>query len=217
MNFTVRQIGLLLVALGVGIGLLLPFFLVLLPALGITEEIAKDPERLLPVVATKQWLFTVPGVVEVLAHACGAAGMIALLLLWNPRSALLVCATAGGLLWMAVDIAANGISLHAIPQLAVAHQGGDVTALGTFKTVTALVDAARLAGHFGGGLWVLGVSHHARTAGGIRPGIAIAGLVTGAVMAANLFLPPLLFVSFFTVPAWLVVFGIAVSRTRALY
>jgi len=214
MTFTDRQIGLMFVALGVGIAVLLPFFLVVMPQMGISEEMSRRPDALLPIVATKPWLFTVPGAVEMLAHALGAAAMLSLYLLWDSRSGLLLCATAGGLLWMGVDIVLNGVVLQVVPHLAAAHQAGDVTAAGQFTTVMTLVDAARLAGHFGGGLWVLGVSYGGRRIGRVGRALSIAGLIVGVAMAGNVFAAPLLALTFVTLPIWLVAFGIATSRPR---
>ena len=41
------------------------------------------------------------------------------------------------------------------------------------------------------------------------------GIPIGAAFAANLFVPPLMNLSFITVPAWLVALGVAVARSQA--
>lgn len=204
-----------LVVLGVGIALLLPLFMAVFPALGITRDTAGHPEIVLPILADHPALPKGVGLVQVIAHLAGAVGMLGLWLRWGPRSLLLVAATFAGLVWMALDIANNGVALREVPRLAAAHVAGDGSAAAAFKNLSALIDALRLAAHFCGGVWVLGVSAFARRAGCLPRWLVLAGFVVGAIFSANLLVPPLMFLSMLTVPPWLIATGVLVNRRTA--
>jgi hypothetical protein len=212
---TTRTIGACLVAVGAAIGALLPVFLILYPAAGIGRADAMNPEVILPAIARNPALFVGPGILELVGHAVGAAAVIGLWLRWGGRSFLLTCATLAGLVWMSVDAIDNAIGLQVVPALATSFAGGDTAAGATFLSVSALLDALRLAGHFGGGLWIAGASIFAVRTGSTNRVIAWAGVGIGLVLAANPIVPALLNVSFMTLPAWLIVFGIGLSRTDA--
>jgi hypothetical protein len=212
---TTRMIGLCLVILGAAIGALLPVFLVLYPAAGIGQADAGRPSVVLPVLARNPALFVGPGILELVGHAVGAAAVIGLWMRWGSRSFLFTCATLGGLVWMSVDAIDNAIGLQLVPALATSFVGGDAGAGSTFLSLSALLDALRLAGHFAGGLWVAGISGFALRTGSTNRVIAWAGVATGLVLAANPIVPALLNVSFLTLPAWLILFGVAVARTES--
>jgi hypothetical protein len=206
------RIGLGFVALGAAIGALIPVFLVLYPAAGVGKADASNPLVILPVIAGNPALVVGPGILELFGHAVGAAAMVGLWMAWGRGSFLLSAATLAGVAWMAVDVIDNAIALQLTPTLAGAFAAGDASAAGRFTTVSSLVDALRLAGHFAGGLWVVGVSAFALSARAAHPALAWAGIIVGAVLAANPLMPALLNVSFMTVPVWLIAFGITVAR-----
>lgn len=211
-----RNIGLGLIFLGGAIAALLPVFLVIYPAAGVGPSDAGNPSVILPVVARTPALFVGPGTLELIGHAVGAVAMVGLWMRWGTRSFLLTCATLGGLVWMSVDAIDNAIGLQLVPRLASQFVAGDGAAGATFLTVSALLDALRLAGHVAGGLWVIGVSASAIRAGSVNRVIAWAGVFTGLVLAGNAFVPALLNVSFMTLPLWLIAFGIAVARSGSV-
>jgi hypothetical protein len=198
-----------LVSLGIGIISLLPLFMAVFPHYGLTRD--TPPETVLATVAIHRWLFVAPGVVQLFGHTAGAIGMIALAHAWEARrSLLLLCATFFGLAWMAIDLADNAITLTMVPDLAASYANGETKAVYGLTLLRGLTDAARLGAHFAGGLWVVGVSYHlwqhgSRKLGGI-------GLFVGAVLAANVFLPPLMFLSMMTLPFWLMALGVAVTK-----
>jgi hypothetical protein len=206
------RIGLGFVAVGAAIGALIPVFMVVYPAAGVGRADASNPQVLLPVIAANPGLVVGPGIIELLGHALGAAAMVGLWMAWGRSSYLLTTATLAGVAWMAIDVVDNALTLQLAPGLATAFIGGDASAAGRYVTVSSLVDALRLAGHFAGGLWVVGVSAFSVRTPVMHPVIGWAGVAIGAVLAANPLLPVLLNVSFMTLPIWLIAFGVAVGR-----
>jgi hypothetical protein len=208
-----RLLGTAFAAVGLGIGALVPIFLVAYPAAGLGQADAGNPAAILPVVASNPALFAGPGILEIVVHAIGAVAMLGLWARFGSTSFLMAIATLGGLLWMAIDIVDNAVAFHVLPLIAANHAAGDPTAAAAFTLLGAVVDAVRFAGHFAGGLWMIGVSAFAIQTGSLPRVIGWIGVVVGLVFAANLFLPALLNVSFMTVPAWLVILGFGVART----
>jgi hypothetical protein len=211
---TTRTVGLCFVILGAAIAALLPIFLVLYPAAGIGQADAGKPEVVLPVIARNPALFVGPGILELVGHAVGAAAIIGLWMRWGGRSFLLAVATLGGLVWMSVDAIDNAIGLQLVPALATSFVGGDAGARASFASTQALLDAVRLAGHFAGGLWVVGASVFAVRTGSVNQFVALAGIAAGVVLTLNPIVPALLNVSFMTLPVWLIAFGIVVARAE---
>jgi hypothetical protein len=209
---SLRNVGLGLAVLGAAIGALLPVFLVIYPMAGIGRADAGNPNVILPAVARNPALFVGPGTLELIGHTVGAVAMVGLWLRWGTRSFLLTCATLGGLVWMSVDSVDNAIGLQLVPHLAGQFVSGDANAGAAFLASSALLDAARLAGHFAGGLWIVGTSVALIRADSVNRMIAWAGVPIGLILAGNVFVPPLLNVSFMTLPLWLIAFGIAVAR-----
>src|SRR6478672_803035 len=151
-----RFVGLGIVILGAAIASLLPVFLVLYPAAGIGHGDAAHADVVLPILARNPALVVGPGIVEMLAHAVGAAAILGLWLRSGSRSFLLACASLAGIVWTSVDVLDNAITVQLVPRLADQFAGGDATAGLAYLGVSALVDAVRLGGHFGGGLWIIG-------------------------------------------------------------
>ena len=210
-----RLLGTAFAAVGLGIGALIPIFLVAYPAAGLGQADAGNPAAILPVVAANPALFAGPGILEITAHAIGAVAVFGLWARLGSGSFLLAIATLGGLVWMTLDVVDNAIAFHVVPLIAANHAAGDATAAATFTQLQSVVDAVRFAGHFAGGLWMIGVSVFAIQTGQLPRIVGWLGVVVGVVFAGNLFLPALLNVSFMTVPAWLVILGIGVARTEA--
>lgn len=208
-----RMLGLGLIVLGLGIGALVPVFLAVYPAAGIAVADAGRPELVLPVFAASPALVTIPAILEIVVHAIGAVAIFGLWARFGAASFLFAVATLGGLAWMSVDIIDNAIALNVVPSLASAYVAGDEAAAAALTQLTALTDAIRLAGHFVGGLWMIGVSVFG-IRGGFGRWIGVLGIVVGVIFAGNVFWPALLNVSFMTVPLWLVVAGIAVAVRR---
>ena len=211
---TSRTIGWALAALGLGIGALVPVFLVAYPAAGISQAEAQNPAVLLPAIAANPALIVLPGAVQVAAHAIGIVAFVGLWMALDQTSVLLSIATAFGVVWLGVDVVLNAITYHVVPAVAAANASGDATAQGTFVTTMQLVDGARLGAHVAGGLWMVGVAAHAVQTSALPRVVAWLGILVGAIFAANLFVPALMNVSFLTVPAWLVILGIAVTRSE---
>jgi hypothetical protein len=209
---TSRTVGGGLALLGLSIGALLPVFLVIYPSLGLGPADAARPQVFLPIVARTPALFTGPGLLELAGHAIGAAAMIGLWLRTGTRSFLLTAATFAGVVWMAVDTVDNAIGLQLVPRLASDFAAGDASAAATYLTVSLFMDSLRLAGHFAGGLWVVGIAVFALRSGGAPSIVAWLGIPVGLVLAGNPLVPALLNVSFITLPVWLVAFGIALAR-----
>ena len=216
MSVSTGRIGLGFVALGAAIATLIPVFLLAYPAAGVGKADASNPHVLLPVVAGNPALVVGPGIVELLGHAIGAAAMVGLWLRWGSRSSLVTVATLAGVAWMAVDIVDNALTLQLVPAFASAFVAGDASAGDRFVFASSLIDALRLAGHFAGGLWVMGVSVAAISTRAVHPVVAWLGVPVGAVLAANPIVPALLNVSFMTLPIWIITFGVAVARSRVV-
>jgi hypothetical protein len=211
-----RNVGLGLVFLGAAIAALLPVFLVVYPTAGIGQADAGNPNAILPAIARNPALYVGPGTLELIGHTIGAVAIVGLWVRWGARSFLLTCATVGGLVWMSVDAIDNAIGIQLVPRLASQFVSGDATAGASFVTTAALLDAARLAGHFAGGLWVVGVSAAAIRTASVNRVVAWAGVPIGLVLAGNVFVTALLNVSFMTLPLWLIAFGVGVARRSAV-
>lgn len=209
-----RLLGTAFAVVGLGIGALVPIFLIAYPAAGLGQAAAGNPAAILPVVAANPALFAGPGILEIAAHAIGAIAVFGLWARFGATSFLLAVATLGGLAWMILDVADNAIAFHVVPLLAASHAAGDATAAAAFTQLQSVVDAVRLAGHFLGGLWMVGVSIFFVQTARLPRIIGWLGVVVGLIFAGNLFLPGLLNVSFMTVPAWLVILGIGVARSE---
>jgi len=212
---TTRTVGLGLLFVGGAIAALIPVFLVLYPAAGVGQADAGNPGVILPAIARNPALVVGPGILEMLGHAIGAAAVVGLWMRWGRGSFLLACATLGGVAWMAIDVIDNAIGLQLVPAIATAFVGGDVAAAARFGTISGLLDALRLSGHFAGGLWVVGVSIFALRTASTNRAIAWAGIAVGTVLAANPLVPALLNVSFMTLPAWIIAFGVVIARADA--
>ena len=210
-----RLLGTAFAVVGLGIGALVPIFLIAYPAAGLGRTDAGNPAAILPVVAANPALFAGPGILEIAAHAIGAIAVFGLWARFGATSFLLAVATLGGLAWMILDVADNAIAFHVVPLLAANHVAGDADAAAAFTQLQSVVDGVRLAGHFLGGLWMIGVSSFAIQEGRLPRIVGWLGIAVGLVFAGNLFVPPLLNVSFMTVPAWLVILGISVARSDA--
>jgi hypothetical protein len=209
-----RLLGTAFAVVGFGIGALVPIFLIAYPAAGLGQADAGNPAAILPVVTANPALFVGPGILEIVVHAIGAIAVFGLWALFGATSFLLAVATLGGLAWMILDVADNAIAFHVVPLIAANHAAGDATAAAAFTQLESVVDAVRLAGHFLGGLWMVGISVFAIQTGRLPRVVGWLGVVVGLVFAGNLFVPALLNVSFMTVPAWLVILGIGVARSE---
>jgi hypothetical protein len=207
-----RVVGSALVILGLGIGALIPVFVVIYPAAGIPPSDAADPNVVLPVVAANPALVTLPGSLEIAVHLVGFVAVLGLAALVGSTPLLVATATAFGIVWLGVDVIGNAITYRLVPELAAAHVAGSGSASTTFVDVQRLVEAIRLGAHVAGGLWVIGVSAVVIRTGALPAIVGWLGVPIGVVFAANLFLPALMTVSFVAVPSWLVVAGAAVAR-----
>jgi hypothetical protein len=211
---TSRTIGWALAALGLGIGALVPVFALAYPAAGISPGDAENPAVVLPVIATNPALVVVPGAVQVFAHAIGIVAIAGLWVVLGGKSMLLSIATVFGIVWLGVDVVLNAITYRMVPALAAANAAGSATAQGAFVTTMQLVDAARLGAHVAGGLWMVGVAAHALQTTALARIVGWLGIPFGGIFAANLFLPALMNISFLTVPAWLLILGVAITRAE---
>jgi hypothetical protein len=208
-----RLLGTAFAVVGLGIGALVPIFLVAYPAAGIGPADAGNPAAILPVVVANPALFAGPGILQIVVHAIGAIAVFGLWARFGSTSFLMAMATLGGLVWMTLDVVDNAVAFHVVPVIAANHAAGDQVAAAAFSQLSSVVDAIRLAAHFAGGLWLIGVSVFAIQTRRLPRVIGWIGVVVGAVFAGNLFLPALLNVSFMTVPAWLVILGVGVARS----
>ncbi|NJD28190.1 MAG: hypothetical protein FIA92_07820 [Chloroflexi bacterium] len=211
---TARTLGLGLVILGLGIGALVPIFMVVYPAAGITPSDASNPAVVLPVIAANPLLVTGPGALEIGVHVIGAVVLVGFWARFGPTSFLMAVATLGGLLWLSVDVIDNAITYHAVPGLAADYVGGTTAAGPAFVQLTSVVEAVRLGAHVVGGLWVVGLSIFAIRTRTLPAVVGWLGIAVGAVFAANLFVPALLNISFLTMPTWLVILGASVARAQ---
>jgi hypothetical protein len=211
---TARTLGLGLIVLGMGIGALVPIFLVVYPAAGIGPTDATNPAVVLPVIAANPALIRVPGAIEIVAHAIGAVALIGLWARYGTSSFLLAAATLGGIVWLGVDMVDNAITYHLAPSQAAEYVTGSAAAGPAFVQLMRLTEAIRLGAHVAGGLWMVGLSTFAIRTGLFAPAVGWLGIAVGAVFAANLFVPVLLNISFMTVPVWLVALGAVVARTQ---
>jgi hypothetical protein len=207
-------LGAAFAAVGLGIGALIPIFLIAYPAAGLGQADAGNPAAILPVISASPALFAGPGILQIAAHAIGVFAVFGLWARFGSGSFLLALATIGGLAWMALDVVDNAIAFHVGPLLAASYAAGDATAATAFTQLQSFIDAVRFAGHFAGGLWMIGVSSFAIQTGRLPRIVGWLGILVGVVFAGNLFLPALLNVSFMTVPAWLVILGIGVARAE---
>ena len=91
------------------------------------------------------------------------------------------------------------------------------SAIAALTTFSYLTDAVRFGAHFMGGLWMVGLSVFAIRGRSVMPSLlAWLGVPIGVIFSANLLVPGLLFVSFMTVPLWLIIVGVAAMRRSAV-
>jgi len=211
---TARGIGLGLVGLGLGIGALVPIFVAIYPAAGIAPADARTPEIVLPVIASNPALVMIPGALEIIVHAIGIVALLGFWARFGATSFLLLAATLFGLVWLSVDLIDNAITYRLVPNLAGDYATGSATAGAAFVTLTNVVEAIRLGAHLAGGLWMIAVSTFVVRTRTFPAVIGWLGVAVGAIFAANLPVPALMNLSFLTVPAWLVFFGIIVARAE---
>jgi hypothetical protein len=211
-----RWLGLGLVLVGLGIASLIPVFTVFYPAAGIDQADQGNPAVVLPAISANPLLFTLPGIVQIAAHALGAVVMLGLWVRYGQGSFLLTCATLAGIGWMGIDIVDNAIAFIIMPRLAADYATGSQFAAGGFVQLGNLTESVRFAAHFLGGLWVIGLSVFAIRARAVIPAaLAWFGVAVGAVFSGNLLVPGLLVVSFMTVPLWLLLVGVLVLLRRS--
>jgi hypothetical protein len=208
-----RWLGLGLGLLGLAIASLIPVFIVFYPAAGIQQADSGNPAVVLPAVSANPALFTLPGIIQIAAHALGAVVMLGLWVRYGQGSFLLTCATLAGIGWMGIDVVDNAITFSVMPRLAADYAAGSPLAAGGFSQLGYLTEAIRFGAHFLGGLWMIGLSLFAIRSRSVIPSIvAWLGIAVGAVFSANLLLPAaLLNVSFMTVPLWLVIDGVVLA------
>jgi hypothetical protein len=211
---TARTIGLGLVILGLGIGALVPIFLVVYPAAGIAPGDASDPSIVLPVIAANPTLVTAPGALEITVHVIGAVALLGLWARFGQTSFLLAVATLGGLVWLSVDVINNAITYHVVPGLAADYVSGALAAGPAYVQLNGVVEAVRLGAHVAGGLWAVGISVFVVQTRSQPVVIGWLGIAVGAIFAANVFVPAFQNISFLTVPTWLVILGAAVARAQ---
>jgi hypothetical protein len=210
-----RWLGLGLALVGLGIASLIPVFTVFYPAAGISQADQGNPAVVLPAVSANPLLFTLPGIVQIAAHAIGAVVVLGLWVRFGQGSFLLTCATLGGIGWMGIDIVDNAVAFTVVPRLAADYAAGSQLAPAAFIQLGNLTESVRFAAHFLGGLWMIGLSAFAIRARSVIPAVlAWLGVGVGAIFSANLFVPAALLVSFMTVPLWLVLVGAAVLVRR---
>jgi len=191
-----RLLGTAFAVVGLGIGALVPIFLVAYPAAGIGPADAGNPAAILPVVVANPALFAGPGILQIVVHAIGAIAVFGLWARFGSASFLMAMATLGGLVWMTLDVVDNAVAFHVVPVIAADHAAGDQVAAAAFSQLSSVVDAIRLAAHFAGGLWLIGVSVFAIQTRRLPRVIGWIGVAVGAVFGekngwerANYFAP----------------------------
>lgn len=200
---------------GLGLALFLPLFMAVLPAAGLEPDDATHPAVLDAFVRHHFALFALPYLDGLVLHVAGAVVVLAVHRWLSDRSPWVLVATVGGLGWMVLDIAQNGMALYGSHEI-VRHAAAAVTGP-QLVLVGQLTTGLRLAGHVLGGLWVLTVGVVAlRTAAAPR-GLAWMGVVAGALMTFNVVIPPTQYPLFVLLPTWFVWLGSHLARVDTMH
>lgn len=198
---------------GIGLALFLPLFTAVLPAAGLGQDDFTNPTKLDAFVRHHWGLFALPYLDGLVLHVAGAIAVVAVYRRLADRSPWVTVATIGGLAWMALDVAQNGMGLYASHEIV----GHAVSAVAGPQLVVVgqLATGLRLAGHVFGGLWILVVSAIGVRHGGLPRALGWLGVVSGALMTLNVVIPPTQFPLFVLLPIWFVWLGVHLLRTAA--
>src|SRR5437870_3412317 len=114
------------VVAGVGVALFLPLFMIVFPVAGLHQSGFNDPVALDAFVRRHFVLFALPYVDGLMMHVAGAIAVLNVHRRLTDRSPWMVAATIGGLAWMILDTAQNGLGLYASREI-VAHASSAVS------------------------------------------------------------------------------------------
>lgn len=196
---------------GVGLALFLPLFTAVLPAAGLGQDDFNDPAKLDAFVRHHWALFALPYLDGLILHVAGAVAVVAVYRRLADCSPWVLLAAIGGLAWMVLDVAQNGIGLYASQE--IVHHAPSAVSGSQLVLVGQLTTGLRLAGHVFGGLWVLVVSAVALRHGGLPRGLGRLGVAAGALMSLNVVVPPTQFPLFVLLPIWFVALGLHLLHT----
>jgi len=200
------------VVTGLGLALFLPIFMAILPAAGLDQTDATNPAALDAFVRHHFAFFALPYLDGLVLHVAGTVAVLGVHRWLTDRSPWVLAATVGGLGWMVLDVAQNGMALYGSHEIArhasAAVSGPQLVLVGQLTT------GLRLAAHVLGGLWVLTISAVALRHTAAPRGLGWLGVVAGALMTVNVVVPPTQAPLFVLLPIWFVWLGSHLGRAN---
>lgn len=189
---------------GICLALFFPILMAAWPAAGVQPDQASNASAFLPFISNNRALFTVTYVNGIVMHLAGILAVLGVYRLLKDRSPWTVLATAGGLVWMVLDIAYNGWMLHAGPEIADAFRSGSSVAGSQWELVVRSAESLQFTGHLGAGLWLVTTGVVALRRGGLPRPLAIVASVAGVLIGLSFFVPEALYPCFMLLPIWFI-------------
>lgn len=210
---SVKSIGWSALVMAVSIISFMPIMGVLFPAEGVQGSDFTSGEVFLPFAQSHASLAALPYVIGIIMHVAGVILVVSLWRRLREDSAWAAVAAALGLVWMAFDIAYNGIAVHVIPELA--SFPSDVAVYPAYAVMARSLSALQLTGHLAGGVWLAITSFLAMRNQTISRGLGRLGLTAGFVFALSILGPTVLYPSYVLLPVWFGWLGVSVLRTHS--
>ena len=189
-------------------------FAAVYPAAGISGGDLASGEVFLPFAHDNLILAVTPYGVGILMHLAGVVLVIGLWSQLRDRSVWVSVAAGLGVMWMAFDIAYNGIAIHLIPQLA--ESASDPVVATMYEGLAASLGALQLTGHLAGGLWLSITTYAGVESGRLSRALGWFGVGVGVVFAVSILGPNVLYPSFVFLPVWFGWFGVGALRSSSL-
>ena len=190
-------------------------FAAVYPAAGISGGDFSSGEVFLPFSQENPVLATAPFAVGIVMHVAGVVLVIGLWFQLRDRSPWVGVAAALGIVWMAFDIAYNGIAIHVIPELS--RLAPDPSLYTGYTVLVASLAALQLTGHLAGGLWLSTTAFVGLKSGQLPKNLGWFGVGVGAVFALSILGPNVLYPSFILLPTWLGWYGLHALRSEGAF
>lgn len=211
-----RLVGRGSVVAGVCLALFFPILMAAWPAAGVKPDQGTNGAEMLPFITTHRALFSVTYLNGIVMHLAGILAVAGIWKLLRHRSPWVVLGTAGGLVWMAFDIAYNGLMLHTGVELGHQFASQPAIAAEQFGLMARMAESLQFTGHLGAGLWLTIAGLVAFRHGGLPRTLAAIGVVAGVLIGLSFFVPDALYPCFLLLPVWFIWSGIAITRSPEL-
>lgn len=197
-----RLAGWAAVVAGGCLALFLPILMAAWPAAGVQPDQASDANAFLPFISSHRALFSVTYVNGIVMHLAGILAVLGVYRLMKDKSPWITLATAGGLVWMVFDIAYNGWTLHAGPEIAARFATSPAIAGPQWELVVRSAESLQFTGHVAAGVWLVITGVVALRHGGLPRTLAVIATVAGVLIGMSFFVPGALYPCFLLLPVW---------------